>query len=486
MDYNNYINQLYENQNIGTDETQKNLYKKEEYQKLFNIVLNVLRNNKDASINELREKLYEESGINELLQNFFYKKKLAPGAVISYGTNNYQETLTVGNKQEVVMENGILKPDVKEMQEDTIFDLASVTKLFTSISILKLVQVGEINLNDSVTKYVPQFSNLGNVTILDLLTFEPLQTEGRIDRSESKEEAEKVLFTATKKEIPFGSNKYNDIAPMVLKYVIEEVSGLSYKDFLQKELFDKIGMNNTFVNIPKEKIDMVANGNYDGRYFKDGNYIIRENANLGVSTDDKARILGQPVGNLSGHAGLFSNVSDMTKLARAIIDNKVLNLKIRDIMSQNRTGFAFQTPEKGTRYRQYFGMLVYLKNPDLEGSEIPHILSGKTFASAGWTGTQQTIDPVNNINLTILSNCSHNRMRYIDETQRDKVIQHKDGRKTFILPNGYEMIDATRYAWNKGDIIKKCIDLAMQYKILEEITEYNKNNDNIEEKSRKI
>ena len=74
MDYNNYINQLYENQNIGTDETQKNLYKKEEYQKLFNIVLNVLRNNKDASINELREKLYEESGINELLQNFFYKK----------------------------------------------------------------------------------------------------------------------------------------------------------------------------------------------------------------------------------------------------------------------------------------------------------------------------------------------------------------------------------------------------------------------------
>ena len=77
-------------------------------------------------------------------------------------------------------------------------------------------------------------------------------------------------------------------------------------------------------------------------------------------------------------------------------------------------------------------------------------------------------------------------MRYIDETQRDKVIQHKDGRKTFILPNGYEMIDATRYAWNKGDIIKKCIDLAMQYKILEEITEYNKNNDNIEEKSRKI
>ena len=168
-----------------------------------------------------------------------------------------------------------------------------------------------------------------------------------------------------------------------------------------KELFDKIGMNNTFVNIPKEKIDMVANGNYDGRYFKDGNYIIRENANLGVSTDDKARILGQPVGNLSGHAGLFSNVSDMTKLARAIIDNKVLNLKIRDIMSQNRTGFAFQTPENGTRYRQYFGMLVYLKNPDLEGSEIPHILSGKTFASAGWTGTQQTIDPVNNINLTI-------------------------------------------------------------------------------------
>ena len=487
MNYDSYINQLYENQNIGADETQKNLYKKEQYQKLLNTVLKVLNNNKDASIKELRGMLYKESGVDELIQNFFYEKRLAPGAVITYGTKNYQETLTVGNKQEVIMENGELKPNVQKMREDTIFDLASTTKLFTSISILKLVQNGEINLEDEVVKYVPQFSNLKGVTIFDLLTFEPLQTDGRIDRVESIEEGEKILFTASKKEIPYGSNKYNDIAPMVLKYVIEKVSGLTYKEFLQKELLDKLNMDSTYVNIPNDKLDRVASGNYDGRYFKDGNYIIRENANLGVSTDDKARILGQPNGILSGHAGLFSSTSDMTKLARAIIDNKVLNLKVRDMMLKNRTGFAFQTPENSTKYRQYFGMLVYSKNPELSSSEVQHLLSGKAFASAGWSGTQQTIDPINNINLTLLSNRSHNRMTFIDITKKNRVITNDNiGFKSIILPNGYEMIDATRYAWDRDDIIRKCLELAMQYKMLEEVTNYSKNNDKIEEETRTV
>lgn len=487
MDIDSYINSLYENQNIGADETQKYLYKKEDYLKLLRNVLEVLKDNKDLSIEELREKLYEKSNLEDSLKDFFINRGMAPGAVITYGTKNFQETLTIGNKQEVLMENGILVPRKEGMREDTIFDLASTTKLFTAISVLKLVQSGELNLNDQVIKYVPKFHDLEGLTILDLLTFEPLITPEKIDSTEDMKEAENILFGAKRDNtLSKGTAKYNDIAPMVLKYVIEKISGITYKDFVQREILDKVGMSNTFVNIPTDKIPKVANSNYDGRLLDKEPYVIRTKADKGISTDDKARILGQPLGILSGHAGLFSNSKDMTSLARSLIESRILNLNIRDEMIKNRRGKLVIDKNGNKNFMQYFGYLVYSKNPNPVSTEVRHFLSGKSFASAGWSGTQQTIDPINNLNLTFLSNRSHNRITRIDESKRNQVITHDDGRKTIILPNGYEMIDATRYAWERDDIITKCMELAFEYKMLEDITGYSKNNTLIDESSKTI
>lgn len=487
MDIDNYINSLYENQNIGADETQKNLYKKEYYLKLLRNVIEVLKDNKDLDISELREKLYEKSRLDDLLRDFFLERKMAPGAVITYGTKNFQEKITIGNKQEVIMKNGILVPKEEKMRDDTIFDLASVTKLFTSISILKLVQEKELNINDDVTKYVPEFKNLKGITILELLTFEPLVTTGKIDSTEDMSEAERILFSAKRQEdITKGDAKYNDIAPMVLKYVIEKISGMTYQEFVQKVILDKLGMTNTFVQVPDEKKEMVANSNYDLRVDNNNNFIVRTKAIKGVSTDDKARILGQPNGILSGHAGLFSNSSDMTKLARALIDNQILNLEIRDEMIKNRRG-KFVIDAKGKKnFSQYFGMLVYSKNPNPVNTEVRHFLSGKSFASAGWSGTQQTIDPINNLNLTFLSNRSHNRLTSIAENQKYRII-HNDNvlYNSIISPYG-EFIDASRYAYERDDVITKCMELALEYKMLEDITGYSKNNNSIDETSRMI
>lgn len=485
IDIDKYINTLYLNQNIGADNAQKNLYTKGKYLRLLQNVLLVLRDNKDASIDELRSKLYKKSNLESILRDFFLECKKAPGAVISYGTKNYQETITIGNKQEVVMENGILTPKKEIMTEDAIFDLASTTKMFTSICILKLVQEGLLNLNDELVKYVPDFRYLKGLTILELLTFEPLQTPRKIDSTEDREEAENILFEAVRREVPKGAGIYNDIAPMALKYVIEKITGMKYYDFLKQEVLDKLGMDDTLVSIPKGKITRVSNSNYDGRFYQDGNVIIRTKAHKGIATDDKARILGQPEGILSGHAGLFSTSSDMTKLARALIENKVLNLDIRDEMAKNRRGYAFIKPDGTKNYAQYFGMLVYSKNPDLSSSEVQHSLSGKSFAAAGWTGTQTTIDPINNLNFTLLSNRSHNRMTFIDPSQRWRTIQNDVlGYKSIILPNGYEMMDASRYAFERDEVIRCCIELILQYKMLEDITGYSK--DIIEENHKTI
>ena len=482
MDLDNYINSLYENQNIGASDIQKNLYKKEDYLKLLKNVLVLLKNNKDLSIEEYRSKLYKESNIENLLRNFFLNQHMSPGAVISYGTKNFQERITIGNRQEVVMRDNELVKDEEKMSDDTIFDLASTTKLFTSIAILKLVELNELNLSDDVTKYAPEFNNLKGLTILDLLTFHPLETPERIDRLSNKDDAKEVLLKATKKDVGNGLGIYNDIGPMILKYVVENITGLKYKDFIQMEILDKVGMNSTFVNIPKSEINRVANHNYDGRVYQDGNYIIRDKALKGVSTDDKARIFGQSEGILSGHAGLFSTSGDMTKLSRALIENKIINFNLRDMMAKNRRGYIYTKPDGTKGYTQTYGMLVYSKNPDKELSEVPYFLSGKSFAAAGWTGSQVTVDPVNNLNFSLLSNRSHNRLTQIAPNQRYRLIKH-NGFNSIILPNEYEMIDSSNYANLRGNIIIKCMELAIEYKMLEDITGFSKDNNYIEESS---
>ena len=109
------------------------------------------------------------------------------------------------------------------------------------------------------------------------------------------------------------------------------------------------------------------------------------------------------------------------------------------------------------------------KNPNLKDSEVYHALSGESFASAGWTGTQISIDPLNEIYFFLGGNRSHNRMSYIDPIWKDKV-KDDNGKKIITLPNKIEMIDATRFAWERDEaIVHKAIRLTIQYKMLEDI-----------------
>ena len=150
-----YVNFLYKKQNEGAVSEQQGLYTKKEYFELLKPVVELIIKYKDFSINELRNILYENSSIQDNLIDFIYKKEMVPGMVFSYGTKNYKETIIIGNRQEVSLnEKGKCILSLEKMTEDTIFDLASVTKIFTSISILKLVQNGIINLNGCIINSV--------------------------------------------------------------------------------------------------------------------------------------------------------------------------------------------------------------------------------------------------------------------------------------------------------------------------------------------
>lgn len=467
----NYVELLFQNQNSGALKEQQGLFTKKDYYDLLKPVLELVSKYKDYTIEELRNKLFENSGVEENLNDFINKKEMVPGMVFSYGTKNYKETVVIGNRQEVSLnDKGEFVPALEKMTEDTIFDLASVTKIFTSLSILKLVQNGTINLNDEIVKYAPEFKNLKGITIYDLITFGvPLKTNGRVDRASSKEEAEQILFDIEVDKESNNRRPYTDMGAMVLKYVIENASGMNYYQFIDENILKKLKMIDTHVVVPKIKLDRTASTNFDGKYYKDGNFSITTNAPKGTVYDPKAQIMGQQEGILSGHAGMFSTASDMTSLAKGIIGGQVIDDDYVEMMAKNRTGKKYIEDEK-EKYVQYLGMLCYSKNPILSDSELFHAMSGKAFASAGWTGTQLTVDPINELYFFMAANRSHNRMTFIDPAQRDKVEIDENGKKTILLPNGDIKIDATRFAWDRdAAIVHPTLKLTIQYKMLEDV-----------------
>lgn len=467
----NYVDLLFDNQNKGAFVEQQGLFTKKDYYDLLKPVLELIAENKDCSIEELRSKLFKNSNIEQNLNDFINKKEMVPGMVFSYGTKNYKETVIIGNRQEVGFnDKGQIVPALEKMTEDTIFDLASVTKVFTSLSILKLVQNGTINLNDEIIKYAPKFKNLKGVTIYDLITFGvPLKTNGRIDKASSREEAEQMLFDIEVDNESINKRPYTDMGAMILKYVIENSSGVNYYQFVDENILKKLKMVDTHVVVPKVKLDRTASTNFDGKYYKDGNFVITTNAPKGVVYDPKAQIMGQQEGVLSGHAGMFSTASDMTSLAKGIIGGQIIDENYVEMMAKNRTGKKYIEDGK-EKYIQYLGMLCYSKNPILSDSELFHAMSGKSFASAGWTGTQLTVDPINELYFFMAANRSHNRMTFIDPSQRDKIEINENGKKTILLPNGDIKIDATRFAWDRdAAIVHPVLKLTIQYKMLEDI-----------------
>lgn len=228
-------------------------------------------------------------------------------------------------------------------------------------------------------------------------------------------------------------------------------------------------MKDTHVVIPQLKLDRVASTNFDGKYYKDGNFSVNTDIYKGIVYDPKARVMGQSDGNLSGHVGLFSTASDMTTLAKGIIDGQVISEYYVEMLAKNRTGKAYlDTDQK--KYVQYLGMLCYSKHPVLSSSELFHAMSGKSFASAGWTGAQMTVDPINQLYFFMAGNRSHNRMAFIDPVHKDKLIVDENGKKVIELPNGEVKIDATRFAWEcDAVIVHPSLKLCIQYKMLEDI-----------------
>src|SRR5579875_1848042 len=266
------------------------------------------------NINPIAERLRQ---LPQEIEKAMQQGKL-PGAVIEVGHNGsivYRRA--IGYRR--------LVPSRLPMRLDTIFDMASCTKIVaTTTAIMQLFQEGKIRLDDPVSEYWPDFAANGkqDITVRELMThYSGLPPDlDLLEPWHGKEEAYRRAFAIAPIH-PAGERfVYSDINFIVLGALVEKLSGMSLDQYALQNVFTPLGLTHTRYLPPKSWIPLIAptqwehgaaaSGNPASHTFP-GDVMLR-----GVVHDPTSRRMG----GVAGHAGVFSTADDVAVFAQNLLD----------------------------------------------------------------------------------------------------------------------------------------------------------------------
>ncbi len=309
---------------------------------------------------------------------------------------------------------------IKPVDHHTIYDVASLTKVMATLPAIGLLLDREqINLDDSVGQYLPDFkgSNKGSATIRQLLAhnaglksyvpFWSMVMEGdRLDafyyKNQEDEandvrsygyEPDPIMLDSlrsfiVKSDLIKHPKKYNysDLGFMMLHLIVEAVTDQSFDHFLASEFYSPMGLTNTSFNPLSHGFDAndIAPTEYDQRF--------RDQLVWGEVHDRNAAVFG----GVSGHAGLFSNASDLAKMmsmylnggvygGKRYLSERVLKLFNTRYFEENRRGLGWDK-----------------KDGQLDAAS--RYASDRSFGHTGFTGTMVWADPDQDLIFVFLSN----------------------------------------------------------------------------------
>ncbi|MDB6021484.1 MAG: hypothetical protein JWQ04_1341 [Pedosphaera sp.] len=291
--------------------------------------------------------------------------------------------------------NRALVPDEEEMTKETIFDLASLTKVIAGTpAMMLLVERGQVKLDEPVHTYIPEFTGDGRetVTVRQLLT----HTSGLLPDVETKTDwqgRETAVQKACQEKLrnqPGTKFTYSDVNLFMVGAIVERVSGMKLEDFVQKKIYQPLKMVDTGYLPPADKISRIAPTEPDPAH--------PETMLRGVVHDPTARHMG----GVAGHAGLFSTASDLARYARMMLNEGTLD-GVRIFKPETvRLMTTVQTPP-GMWARRGLGWDIDSGFSRPRGSVFPRGSYGHT----GWTGTCLWIDPFSKTFFIFLSNRNH-------------------------------------------------------------------------------
>lgn len=347
----------------------------------------------------------------------------------------------VAEKGEIVLRAAhglaVVEPERIHAQIDTIYDMASVTKVLVTGSLAaKLIEDGKLDLNNSVSSYLTEFDrdDKRRLMIKDLLNHtshlpawlplylrvaNPEQIMSEIGQTQLNTEQNPVT--------------YSDLNFIALGKLIERIAGKPLNEVFDESVARPLGLVDTGFNPPndtKRRIAASENGNgFERQTCMENGYL-----DTSVITDETNKFRSEVIwgevhdnnayfmGGVAGHAGLFSTIDEVFNLAQQFLPNYTTLLKPESCelfrtnftpgMNEHRS-FAFQlatTPESAAATK----------------------MSPESFGHLGFTGTSLWIDPVKERIFILLTNRTHNRklpFENINSVRRrfhDLAIEHLD------------------------------------------------------------
>lgn len=261
------------------------------------------------------------------------KSKLESYMDAQASINNFSGPVLITKNDSVLLKKAYGFADYEWKTPNTIdakFSLASVSKQFTAVAILQLIEKGQISLEDKLIKFYPNFPDGESITIKMMLTHNAgFQMDyDELYLAKTSLDKDSVASYIMQKPLLFrpGSNTaYSNIGYYLLARIIEKTSNQSYAAYLKTNLFDKANMYNTGISSNESIVNKLVKSYYtkDNELIK--NPYINWNFNI-------------------GHDGVYSTVEDLYLWNKALFDSNILlneESKKKMFTSYNDQSFGF-------------------------------------------------------------------------------------------------------------------------------------------------
>jgi CubicO group peptidase (beta-lactamase class C family) len=330
----------------------------------------------------------------DVLQN------IAPVIEKSIAAKNYPGAVVLIGHRGKVIYRGVfgqrrLIPNAAPMQFDTLFDLASLTKVIaTTPAIMQLLEQGKLSLDAPVAKYWPAFGAHGkaNITLRELLTHEsglPADLPEPQNAAELYHQIEELTLTpSTEKKFV-----YSDINFIILAHLVELITHESFDHYTQQHIFTPLGMTHTFFKPAVTFKNQIA-----------PTEIVDGHLRWGQTQDPLANAMG----GVAGNAGLFSTAADLGLYAQCLLNGgritSTLNQTKKNYLLGPLSILKMTTPQTPSTEVNVRGLGWDIDSPY---SNRGVLLPVTSFGHTGWTGTSIWIDPTTQTYIIILTSRLH-------------------------------------------------------------------------------
>lgn len=337
-----------------------------------------------AALVSAQERFAGSAQLDEAIEEAIQQNQM-PGAV-----------LLVGRPGQVLHRKAYgaraLAPSREAMTLDTIFDVASLTKIVaTTSAVMALVEDGKIRLAGKVTDYLPEYQNgKSGATIRDLLThFSGLRPDVDLKpKWEGYGAGIKLALNDRPVAEPGQRFIYSDIGFVLLGEIVARVSGKPLDQFVAERVFTPLGMHETRFNPPASwRARIAPTERVEGRILR------------GTVHDPTARYMG----GVAGHAGLFSTAADLARWAEMILEGGRRNGGPR--IFSPLTVRKFTEPNTPPHQPILRGLGFDIDSPF--SSNRGELFPIGSFGHTGFTGTSLWMDPVTKTYVILLANSVH-------------------------------------------------------------------------------